>query len=258
MKDSKVFIEERFGKIINVVAERKRVTVNELCEYFNVSVVTIRNDLNELSRKGKIHRTHGGAIAIDDTHSDLPFDKRRKANYEIKKAIANEAAGLVNDGEVIFIDGGTTCVEVPTFLKKKIDITVITPSIEVAHWLLSCTPFNVYMLNGFLNRKSYSALGAPHEGFMAGWNIAKAFFGAAGFTIRDGLTDRHMGFVEQKSVIAKKAQSIIALIDSTKLGIVSLGSICGAKDIDMIITDNGISREVKDTLKINKVKTIIV
>lgn len=257
MKERRVFIEERLKEIERLVYEQKRITVKELCDHFNVSLVTIRNDLNELAGQGKITRTHGGAIAVDDTQSSLPFNTRRKSRFESKQAIARAAAKLVSSGEVIFIDGGTTAVEIPLFLRDKQDLTIITPSIEVAHWLLLNTTFNVYMLNGFIHRKSFGTIGAPCEDFMSEWNIAKAFCGAAGLTEREGLTDRHLGFVEQKRVIANKAQSVIGLVDSTKLGIASLSSFASIDDIDIVITDRGIGRHMKTAFEKHGVNVII-
>jgi DeoR family myo-inositol catabolism operon transcriptional repressor len=258
MKERRVFIEERLEEIQRLIYKQKRVTVKELCDHFNVSLVTIRNDLNELARQGKITRTHGGALAPDDTQSTLPFGPRRKAHFEHKQAIAKAAAELVNSGEVIFIDGGTTAVEMPSFLELDQDLTIITPSIEVAHRLLSTTSFSVYVLNGFLNRKSFSTIGAPYEGFMSEWNIAKAFCGAAGLTIKEGLTDCHLGFVEQKRVIAQKAQTVVGLVDSTKLGIASLSSFASIHEIDVIVTDTGMDRAMNSSLKQHGIDVIIV
>jgi DeoR/GlpR family transcriptional regulator of sugar metabolism len=258
MKERRVFIEERLEEIQRLLREQKRITVKELCDHFHVSVVTIRNDLNELARQGKITRTHGGALAHDDIQSTLPFGPRRKANFENKQAIARAAAALVKSGEVIFIDGGTTAVEMPSFLEQDKDLTIITPSIEVAHRLLSNTSFNVYVLNGFLNRKSYSTIGAPYEGFMSEWNIAKAFCGAAGLTIQEGLTDCHLGFVEQKRVITQKAQTVVGLVDSTKLGIASLSSFASVDEIDVIVTDTGIDKEMSSSLRHHAIDVIVV
>jgi DeoR/GlpR family transcriptional regulator of sugar metabolism len=114
------------------------------------------------------------------------------------------------------------------------------------------------MLNGFLDRKSFGTIGAPYEGFMSEWNIAKAFCGAAGLTVQEGLTDRHLGFVEQKRVIVKKAQTVVGLVDSTKLGIVPLSSFASAEEIDVIITNRGISREIKSSLEEHDIRVIAV
>ena len=257
MKERRVFIEERLEEIQRLLSKQKRITVKELCDHFHVSLVTIRNDLNELAKQGEITRTHGGAIAADDIQSTLPFGTRRKSHFENKQSIAKAAADLVNSGEVIFIDGGTTAVDIPTFLNQGQDLTIITPSIEVAHILISNTSFNVYVLNGFLNRKSFSTIGAPYEGFMSEWNIAKAFCGAAGLTIDEGLTDCYLGFVEQKRVIAQKAQTVVGLVDSSKLGIASLSSFASIDDIDIIITDRGIGRDMKTSLEDHGINVII-
>ena len=258
MKERRVFIEERLEEIQHLLYKQKRITVKELCDHFHVSLVTVRNDLNELAKQGKITRTHGGAIAADDTQSTLPFGPRRKSHFESKEAIARAASGLVNSGEVIFIDGGTTAVEMPTFLEQGHDLTIVTPSIEVAHRLLSNTSFNVYVLNGFLNRKSFSTIGAPYEGFMSEWNIAKAFCGAAGLTIEEGLTDCHLGFVEQKRVIAHKAQTVVGLVDSTKLGIASLSTFASVDEINVVVTDSGIGKEMRTSLEQSNIKVIVV
>ena len=146
----------------------------------------------------------------------------------------------------------------PPYLSTKKDLTVITPSIDVAYWLIINTPFNVYMLNGFINRKSHSTIGEPYEAFMSEWNIAKAFCGAAGFTLVEGLTDNHIGFVEQKKVIAKKARAVIGLIDSSKLGKVSLGTFARIEEIDIIITDSGIQKEMKLMMEVAGILVILV
>jgi DeoR/GlpR family transcriptional regulator of sugar metabolism len=110
------FIEERHDQILNILSERRRVSVKELCDHFGVSLVTIRNDLKHLKSHGKIIRTHGGALTIEDSPQIPSFLIRKGKNTDLKQAISKFAAGLINDGEVIFIDGGTTASEMPPFL----------------------------------------------------------------------------------------------------------------------------------------------
>jgi DeoR family transcriptional regulator of aga operon len=256
-KKSDIFTEERHRKILEVLNEQRRITVKELCDHFKVSMVTVRNDLNELQKHGRLVRTHGGAMAIDGPALVPSFDVRRQTSGESKRAIGRAAAGLVEDGEVIFIDGGTTAAEMPPFLAEKKDITVITPGIAVAYWLIEHTPFNVYMLNGFINRKSCGTIGEPYEGFMSEWIISKAFCGAAGFTLGEGLTDNHIGFVEQKRVIVKKAKITVGLVDSSKLGKISLGCFACAEDVNVIVTDRGVSREMLSEIKARGIEVIV-
>ncbi|HAK45098.1 MAG TPA: hypothetical protein DCO79_04150 [Spirochaeta sp.] len=244
-KRNAVAIESRHEKILEIIRHDGRVSVKELCTTFDMSIVTIRNDLSLLEDKGLVIRTHGGAIAVKDQEEGivLPFDVREERYFNAKQAIGKAAADLVNDGEVIFIDGGTTASEMRHYLVDKKDVTIITPSIVVTYWLAVTSNLNIYVLNGFFKRDSYSTVGIPSLDFMAKWNLSKAFFGAAGFTAEGGLSDLDSGFVEQKKIIADKAHMNIGLIDSSKWGILSLGSFAESDNIDILITDESAPAE---------------
>jgi DeoR/GlpR family transcriptional regulator of sugar metabolism len=247
-KRNAVLIENRLDKMAELIKTREKITVQELCDIFGMSVVTIRNDLMLLENKGLIIRTHGGAIAVKESNESiaLPFDIREEKNFEAKQAIGKAAVDLVNPGEVIFIDGGTTASEMRLYLRDKKDVTIITPSITITYWLAVTTELTIYVLNGLFKRDSYSTTGVPALDFMSHWNLSKAFFGAAGFTAHEGLSDLDYGFVEQKKIIAQKARTKIGLIDSAKWGIISLGSFVDSKDLDIIITDE---KAPKDEVK---------
>jgi len=252
----KRFIEERHAEILKLVKDQERVTVKELRDRFSVSISTVRGDLDDLERMGMIRRTHGGAIAGESDKSILPFRTRRMYYGAAKKAIGEAAASLINDGEVIFIDGGTTAAEMRRFLGGKQGLTIITPSVEVAYWLFATSPINVYLLNGFLDRDSFSTIGVP---CLDAWQekiIAKAFCGAAGFTLQDGLTDLHAGFVEQKRAICDHARSVIGLIDHSKVGVTSLASFAGLDDIDIIVTDRALPPEMMRAVEEHKISVI--
>ncbi len=251
------FMEERHAAILKLVREHGRVTVKNLCERFSVSVATTRADLVELEKMSKIQRTHGGAIPVARGGPPVPFGTRRRLYGAEKKAIAKAGSALVKDGEVIFIDGGTTTPEMAHFLADRKSITVITPSIEVASWLSGASMVNVYLLNGFLNRDSLSVVGVPSEDLLRQMNISKAYCGAAGFTLRDGLTDVDMGFVDQKRVIIRHARQAIALIDHTKIGVASLASFAALEDIDTIITDRRLPEDTNAELSERGIEVIV-
>ena len=251
------FMEERHAAILKLVREYGRVTVANLCERFSVSVATTRADLVYLEKLGKIQRTHGGAIPVTRGGPPVPFGTRRKLYGAEKKAIAKAASALVKDGEVIFIDGGTTTPEMAHFLADRKNITIITPSIEVASWLSAASTVNVYLLNGFLNRDSLSVIGVPSEDLLRQMNISKSYCGAAGFTLRDGLTDIDMGFVDQKRVIIGHARQAIGLIDHTKVGVASLASFAALEDIDMIITDRRLPEDMAAELFERGIEVIV-
>jgi DeoR/GlpR family transcriptional regulator of sugar metabolism len=254
---SKHFIEERHAMILKLVKEHGRVTVKELCERFSVTLATVRTDLNYLESIGKVRRTHGGAIAASRDSEPIPFGTRRMYYGTEKKGIGKAAAALVKDGEVVFIDGGTTAAEMRRYLGGRSNVTIITPSIEVAQWLTSATTVSVYLLNGFLNRDSLSTIGAPASDSVLTMNIAKAFCGAAGLTARDGLTDVHMGFVEQKREICKHARMVIGLLDHSKVGVTSLASFAAFDDIDTVVTDKALPPELAAEAAAQGIEVII-
>ncbi len=259
-KRNAVAIGARQEKILEIIRQKGKTTVKELCDTFGMSIVTIRNDLTFLEEEGLILRIHGGAIAVQEKDEGLilPFDVREERNFEAKQKIAKAAAELVNDGEVIFIDGGTTASEMRYYLADKKDVTIITPSIVMTYWLAVTTNLSIYVLNGFFKRDSYSTVGTPALDLMPHWNLSKAFFGAAGFTIAEGLSDLHTGYVEQKRIIVQKAKTRIGLVDSSKWGTLSLGSFAAPDEIDMLITDkNTPAEEIEKARQIGiEIKTV--
>ena len=243
--------------VMKLINENGRVTVRDLCQRFSISVATARSDLDQLGRLGRIKRTHGGALAANHDEQPLPFSTRQNYYGSEKKAIGKAAVRLVKDGEVIFIDGGTTAAQMRLFLAEKQNLTIITPSIEIAYWLATTPLINVYLLNGFLNRDSLSSVGAPSEGSIARMNISIAFCGAAGFTLQDGLTDLDVGFVEQKRVICRQARKVVGLVDHSKVGVTSLASVAALEDIDTIVTDRQLPKDMLPALEERRIQVIV-
>jgi DeoR/GlpR family transcriptional regulator of sugar metabolism len=258
MADDYQFIEERQNHIIELLQEYGRITVKELCQLFNVSNVTIRSDLNDLEKQDLLVRTHGGAMSTEKSSPEIPFNLRMKKHSEEKERMAKAAADLIVDGEAIFFDGGTTVSVIRFFLQDKKDVTIITPSIEIASYLAHHSSVNIFVMGGFLKRESFSTLGASSANVIGDWNISKAFFGAYGFTENHGLTDIHTGFIEQKRFIAEHAHVNIGMIDSSKWGKVSLDTFLSADKIDTIISDKNASPEMKEIMDKKGIQAILV
>jgi DeoR/GlpR family transcriptional regulator of sugar metabolism len=136
-------------------------------------------------------------------------------------------------------------------------VTVITPSLEVAQWLISSTTISIYLLNGFVKSDSLSTIGLPSVDAILQMNVSKAFCGAAGFTLRDGLTDVHMGFVEQKRAMCSMARKVVGLVDHSKIGVASLASFAGVDEVDTIITDKPLPAEMAAALKEKGIEVIV-
>lgn len=258
MSQETKFIEERQQQIIEHLQEYGRVTVKELCKLFQVSNVTIRSDLNELEERGRLIRTHGGAMISNQSSPEVPFNLRMKKHTEEKERMAEAAVSLIQDGEAVFIDGGTTASVLRFFLGEKKDLTIITPNIEIASYLAHHTSLNIFVMGGFLKRESFSTLGTASANVIKEWNISKAFFGAYGFSDEHGLSDVHTGFIDQKKFIAGKARTKIGIIDSSKWGKVSLDTFISVEDLDVIISDKNAPEEMKKVMKKHGIQAILV
>lgn len=258
MAEENRFIEERHQQILELLREYGRITVKDLCNQFRVSNVTIRNDLNDLEKQDLLIRTHGGAMARENNSSELPFSVRMQKHSDEKHRMARAASQLIENGEAVFIDGGTTASVIRHYLTGKKDLTIITPSIEVTSHLAMHESIRIFVMGGFFKRESLSTIGASSANVIDNWNIAKAFHGAYGFTPEHGLTDIDPGFIEQKRYIAGKAQVNIGMIDSSKWGKMSLDTFLETKNIDVLITDKNASPEMEEAASQYNIEFIIV
>ena len=163
--------------------------------------------------------------------------------------IGKQAASLVSDGEVIFIDASTTACEMVPFLEGKNEVTVITNSLDVAYRLALSTSLNIIILGGTIRRKSLSVVGGEIENIFPDVNISKAFFGAWGISINEGLTDVNPKEIKIKNNIALRSKTIIGLIDSSKWGKVSFGTFVKTEQLDIIITDSNAPKDMEQKLK---------
>jgi DeoR/GlpR family transcriptional regulator of sugar metabolism len=235
------FPEERLDRIASLVVEKRRVSVAELSTLFNVSRVTIRNDLGELERQGLLVRTHGGALAIDQNQkkAELSFDVRERRQQGEKDRIGQMAASMVHDGDAIALDASTTALQIAKRIKDRRDLTVVTNGIRIALEFIDSPHITVVMPGGILRRDAVSLVGELGEEVLAKFNVQKGFFGAKGVTLEEGLTDVDSYEVQLKQAMARAAKEVIAIVDHTKWGQVGFVSFVSIDQVDCIITDDG-------------------
>ncbi|MGC9520735.1 MAG: DeoR/GlpR family DNA-binding transcription regulator, partial [Anaerolineae bacterium] len=187
--EGNVYREERRQAILDLIQKQGRVAVVDLSERFDVSEVTIRTDLQVLADEGHLIRTHGGAIPTGYGVHELSLMKRRQQQVEEKARIAEFAAGLVGDGEAIFLDSSSTTLAIVEHIKQRRDLTVVTNSLVVAQELLGVLNVTVVMPGGTLHHDTASLIDASGLTLLERYNIARGFFGAHGITMEDGFTD---------------------------------------------------------------------
>jgi len=248
---------DRRDKILQKIQSEGSVRVDELSEKFDVSTVTIRNDLDFFEEKGMIHRTYGGALLRNNVYNDPSIEEKRKINVEEKRRIGEYAAGLVNDGESIILDSGSTTREIALHLKNKKGLTLMTNAINIALELAGSSDLHVMLTGGVLRDKSYSLVGPEAERTMENYNFDKLFLGVDGLDFKHGLTTTNPLEAQLNRIMVERSNKVIAVTDSTKFGRHSFSNICDLDLIDTIITDKKISSDFEDHFKkrdINVVK----
>lgn len=241
-------MEARHQQILEMLTRQDSATVGQLSDAFGVSPVTIRADLNQLAKAGKIVRTHGGAhLSGERTRQELTYATRQKIQSIPKMQIARAAAALVTSQESIVLDSSTTAVAVGKVLKQRTNlhhITVVTTGIWTALELLGAPHIDVVLCGGHVRDTTGSITGSITNEVLSRFNFSRAFLGAWGISIEAGLTDANLAEVELKTMIIQRSKEIIAVVDSSKFGRTGLASFAPLADIAQIITDTAASPEI--------------
>ncbi len=249
---------ERRKKILHLINQNGQVFVHELSAEFEVSEVTIRNDLEQLEQKNLLIRARGGAMKPEQTVSaDYQISDKHKLNIAQKIRIGKEAAKLVNESETIIIDSGTTTLELAKNLNEISSLNVITNAINIVNQLITNQKVNIIVLGGSLRKKSHSLVGPIAERNLKNFSVDKAFIGVDGF---DPFTGAYTPNIEEASlnqIMIDIAKEVVLVADSSKFKRRSLAFICPTNKIDIIVTDDGISKEDLKKLQDSGIKVII-
>ena len=241
--------EERRMQIVQLVRENGRVLVQELSERFSTSAVTIRNDLNELHRRGLLVRSRGGAVHYETSNTESPLNERLQTQAAEKRRIAATAAAMVKDGETIILDSGTTTQEIARHLKGKKGLQVITNGVNVAMELLGVQGIQLVIVGGILRADSVSVVGGFAENMLEHLSADRLFLGAAACDPDFGPStpDLEESLVNQAMV--KIAREVVLVADSTKFTKRSMSRIVALSGIHKIITDRSVSRDIEERLR---------
>jgi DeoR family transcriptional regulator, fructose operon transcriptional repressor len=255
-KNNPVFAEERKIKILEIIKDRKKITVPDLCDFFSVSSATIRSDLRDLQRINAVTRTHGGAIEKSQTGFEL--DSKHKEIHYLgeKQRIAHAALDLIEDGDKIILDTGTTTLELAKLLKHKKSITVVTNDTEISRVLENIESTTILFLGGMLRKKFHCTVGVLGREIYIGLMADKAFMGVNSFSLVNGATTPDINQAETKKMMISIANKVVVLCDSSKMGKVSFVQFATVEQIDTIVTDRMVERD-KEKLEDNGVEVII-
>ena len=187
----------------------------------------------------------------------IPFEERNIKNHDEKKLIAKISADFINDGDIIFIDSGTTTMWLIDYLKNKNSITILTNNLSAVIAALPYPNLNIISLGGNLKRKTNSFVGNSASLVLKDYNISKSFMAATGISISRGATNSSMDEYELKKLIVEKSGEIFLLVDSTKFDTISLMTYSTLENIDRIITNETPTKKYLDFFKKNKINLVI-
>lgn len=234
---------ERRELISQKIKTSKFVSIQELAKEFNVTEMTIRRDLDFMTRQGLIKRSHGGALINDKVGMESEFETRHSQLSEIKEMIGKKAASLVSAGDCIGIDCGTTAFEVSRYLKGIPDLKVISASIPVVSELIKYPEISVTCTGGQLSIKDKSLVGSTAIRTIQDYILDKVFIGVAGVSFDFGFTMFNMEDTLVKRAMIDRAREVIIVTDSSKIGVTRHAFFCNIEKANKIITDSGISPE---------------
>ena len=253
-----MFVEERKLKILEYIEEHLKATVAELCDAFRVSSATIRNDLRDLESTSRLIRTHGGAMVKTKTGLEQDMNQRKVQHLSEKRAIAEEALHLVEDGDTLILDTGTTTLEIARLLGQRQDITVVTNDMAIALVLEDLETVKIVLIGGIVRKKFHCTMvgGLSNKDMFAGLTVDKAFMALNSFSLEKGASTPDINHAETKKIMMSIAAKVILVFDSSKIGKNSFALFAPLDRVDAIITDK-LRDEDRALLEENGIEVVV-
>ncbi|MGB0122063.1 MAG: transcriptional repressor AgaR [Silvibacterium sp.] len=253
-----MLIDERRQHILSQIQHQGRALVGELSRTLSISQITIRKDLDYLQSKGLIQRTHGGALRLQSgALFDPSLQEKQKQHSQEKQRIAAAAAKMVQEGQCVMLDSGTTTTAIAQALKRFSQLTVITNAVNIAADLAG-TDFEVILIGGTLRKNSFSLVGPLAEDVLEEMHADILFLGVDGFDPEIGLTTPNFLESRVNRAMVKAAGQVVAVCDSTKFNRRSLSRIVPLSAIHCVITDKDLPEKIAETLRGQNMEVILV
>jgi DeoR/GlpR family transcriptional regulator of sugar metabolism len=247
----------RAERLLDMLQQDRSLTVVQAAEHLGVSASTIRRDLTQLERQGRLSRVYGGAV-IEATADEAiePARLARKSEHaEAKRQIGQAAARLVKDNDTILVAGGTTTDAMLAFLGGRIRLTVLTNNIQTAITVSQHPDITVVVLGGYLRRDELSLLGHLSVDALSRLNVDRAFFGAYAVDA-DGLMGAEFNETETDRALISAAPELVVLADSSKFSRRAPARLASASEISTLVTDSAAPAATLEALAAQGVQII--
>lgn len=232
---------QRRRKILELITQNGQVSVADIIELFQVSEMTARRDLADLAREGLLRRVHGGATINLGRSYEPPYPLRTTAQLTSKQAIGQAAAALIQDGDSVAFDVGTTTLEIARSLAEKRNLTIVTASLPIANEIISRyalgNDVRLVLTGGIVRAGELSMVGDFAAHAYHHLHVDKAFIGIGGISLQHGLTEYNLDDALVKRVMIATASQVIVVADSSKFGRTSFAHVAPLSAVKAVVTD---------------------
>lgn len=245
----------RLRELEEYMRRKRSATLVEISEHFDVSINTVRRDIKEMLSHGTIRKVYGGIVWTDEDNI-VPITDRSMVAIDEKRYIGRLAASLVKDGESIYIDSGTTAVNLLPFIADKRDITIVSNSLIVFNEIQKYSGLNLLATGGLFNFKTKSFVGLGTINGLKDIRLSSAFMSATAVSLEGGAANNSMHEAEVKKAVIEHSSKIILMADHSKFDKTATITFCGLDRFDYLITDQPLSASYIKRLSASNVNLI--
>lgn len=251
---------ERLSAILDTLASRRALSVEDIAQEFDVSPATARRDLDELSTQRLLVRTRGGAVT-DSVAYDLPLRYKSARQHDEKQRIAAKASTLVSPGWVVAMNGGTTTTAVSRELGRRWDpndpelgpgrfaLTIVTNAVNIANELAVRPHIKIVMPGGVARNQSYELIGPLASRGLSDLTMDMMFLGVDALSPTGGAAANNEGEAEINRIMVQRARRVVVVADGSKLQRHAFCKICDVSDIDVVLTDTSADSAAVDRMR---------
>jgi len=253
--DPKALAPQRWDSLRALIRDSGVIRVEDLRRRLNVSLATVRRDLDQLEQSGAIRRVHGGAVSVESRLEEPLFDDKTSIAAREKLHIAEAALKFIAPGDTIYLDGGSTVLELARLLRDRTHLTVVTNSLRAAHELAGRGP-RLILIGGELRRLSQTMVGPLTRCILQELHVDRAFMGTIGLTLEEGLTTTDPSEAYTKELVMRQARQVILLADSGKAGKVSFARAGRLENVHVVVTDRALEKNFARELAKKGIKVV--
>lgn len=238
---------ERQRQILQFINSNGIASINFLAKELNVSHMTIRRDIQKLEEEGKVTSVSGGVQSLERLTFELPHNDKSQLFHDQKSAIGTAAAQIIPKGSTIYLDAGTTTLEIAYQIAEREDLLVVTNDFIIAHFLSNSGKCEIIHIGGSVCKENFSTAGSLAAEFLKNLSIDLAFISTSSWNLK-GLTTPNENKIPVKKAILEVSKKNILVTDSSKYGKFATFFVCPLTSFDQLICDIGLPDNVKDAI----------